>query len=450
MNTLLSKLENMEQNNKIVLKNTVFAFLIKGGGLMISLLSTPAFIRYFSDNTVLGVWYTLLSVLTWFLNFDLGLGNGIRNNLVKAFTAGDRKAARSIISSGFFAVGVVTVGLSVVGVVLLSTLNLNKFFNISVNSISQEALLLSAILVFFAIMVRFLLTTVSAIFYSAQMSAVNSFLGLCVSIFQLIFVLFVKFDNAETGLVALSAAYLVISNLPVAVAGIIVFCTKLKDCRPGIQYIKRNYIQIVMRVGGVFFVCQILYMLIVNTNELLITNLFSPRYTTEYTFYYKITSLVSMVITLAMTPIWSVVTKAMAENNWDWLYGLYKKIKIVGYLVVAMEFILIPFLQFIMDIWLGGESIEINYKTAVAFACFGSVFVYSGMLSTIVCGMARMKLQTICYSCGVVFKFVFVIVLSKIVNDWSIVVWSNAILLFPYCVLQQMDLNRFIKSKLKT
>ena len=48
------KFQNLSPNNKIVLKNTVGAFLVKGGALLISLFTTPAFIRYFNNNAILG------------------------------------------------------------------------------------------------------------------------------------------------------------------------------------------------------------------------------------------------------------------------------------------------------------------------------------------------------------------------------------------------------------
>ena len=42
---ILQKLRNLETNEKIVLKNTIFAFLIKGGSLFLALFTTPAFIK---------------------------------------------------------------------------------------------------------------------------------------------------------------------------------------------------------------------------------------------------------------------------------------------------------------------------------------------------------------------------------------------------------------------
>lgn len=117
-----NKYKHLGENSKIVIKNVFESFVVKGLSLIVSFATTPLFIKYFNDNMVLGVWYTLLSVLIWFLNFDLGLGNGIRNNLVKAFTANDTDKAKRVISSGMFSVCIVTIVMSVIGIILVLSL----------------------------------------------------------------------------------------------------------------------------------------------------------------------------------------------------------------------------------------------------------------------------------------------------------------------------------------
>lgn len=438
--------KNLSANNKIIVKNFIGAFAIKGIALSISFFSTPLFIAYFNDNKVLGVWYTLLSVLIWFLNFDLGIGNGIRNQLTKAIVRNDRHEIRQVLSSGLFSTGIVTIILTAIGILLLLAFDLNSLFGISTEIVRCEVLFRSTLVVFLALMIRFSLTFVSSIFFSLQKSAVNNFLALCVSVLQLLYVLCFRFSNAEDALLHLSVAYLLISNLPIIIAGCFVFMDVLKDCRPRVKYVDRQTIRQVMGIGGVFFACQVLYMLIVNTNEFLITRIFGPQYTTEYTFYYKITSLVSMVVMLALTPVWSVVTKAQEEKNYNWLWKLLKAIERGGLVVVALQFVMLPFLPFIMNIWLGKGTIVVELATALSFVCFGSVFAYSSMLSTIVCGMARMKLQLICYLVGVALKFIVVIGLSNVIGGWEIVVWSNVFVLLPYCILQQIDLNRYLQK----
>lgn len=445
---IYNRFKNTGEDNKIILKNASGAFLIKGGALAISFISTPAFINYFNDNTVLGLWYTLLSVLVWFLNFDLGIGNGVRNQLTKAIVNKDNLQVKRVLSSGIASIGAVTLVLIIIGIIGISTLNLNKIFNIADDLISHDTLFISAILVFLALMMRFALTFVSSILYALQKSAVNNFLSLIVSILQLIYVLVFRFDNVEDSLINLCFAYMLISNLPVIVAGFVIFNKELKDCRPSVKYVNKETTNAIMSIGTLFFACQILYMLIANTNEFLISNIFGSIYTAEYTFYYKVSSLVSVMVTLAMTPIWSMVTKVLEEKKYNWLWTLFQRINKVALALFVLQLLFIPFIPFVIRIWLGKEVIEVHHYISFAFAIFNCVFVYSGMLSTIGCGMTRIKLQFICFLIGVPLKFVFVYLASRYTSDWSIVVWSNVLVLLPYCIAQYFDLRTYL-MKLK-
>lgn len=444
---LFDKYRKLSPNSKIVINNTLGAFAVKGLALIVSLLTMPAFIHYFNNNVVLGVWFTMLSILIWFLNFDLGIGNGIRNQLVRDFASKDYNSARCTLSSGFIAIAIVTIVLSIVGILLISLINLNSLYNVDKSLLSSETLLISTGAIFLAIMLRFMLTVVSSIFYALQKSAVNNFLALCVSILQLLYVLLFRFENVEDALVNLSIAYIFLSNLPVIMAGCYVLARPLKLCRPKWLYISKERIRSIMGIGFVFFFCQIAFMCIANTNEFLITYFYGAQYTTDYTFYHKIMTVVSMVVTLAFTPVWSVVTKAVAEKDYVWLSKLYKKTKQIGLIIIVLHFIIIPFMQPIMDLWLGEGQVNVNVWTSISFACFGGFFVYSGMLTTIVNGMARMKIQTLFYLGGVIVKFAIIVGLYKYFR-WDLVVWSNVVILAPYTIAQIIDLNKFFKSHL--
>ena len=87
---MIKKLKNISKNDKIIYKNVLGALLVKGGALIVNLFTLPAYIKYFNQNEVLGVWYTVLSLLNWILTFDLGIGNGLRNHLTEALANGNR------------------------------------------------------------------------------------------------------------------------------------------------------------------------------------------------------------------------------------------------------------------------------------------------------------------------------------------------------------------------
>lgn len=418
---------------------------MKGVALVISFFSAPLFIRYFNNNDVLGLWYTLLSMLMWFLTFDLGIGNGIRNHLVKAIASNNRYEIKQILSSGLLSTTIVSLLLSGIGIIFIQTLDLNAIFNISDTIISKDTLRTCTLLVFIAIMMRFMLTTVTSIFYALQKSAVTNFLSLCVGLLQFAFVLFFRFDNVEDALMNISIAYLLISNVPTIIAGIWVFYHDLSDSKPSFNCVTKYSIRKIMGIGALFFCCQIFYLIIANTNDLFVSHFWSPADTAYYGFYYRITMLISMLVSLALTPTWSMITKAYAEHNYVWLTKLYRSFKVTGLAIVLLQFALVPFLQLIMNLWLGRGILIVETNTAIAFACFGAFFLYSSMLSTIVCGLAKMKLQFWCYGIGALLKITFIILIARISDDWTWVVWSNVFILAPYCLLQQIQLNRIFK-----
>ena len=418
--------------------------VVKGLSIIVTFATTPLFIHYFNNNEVLGIWYTLLSILIWFLNFDLGIGNGIRNNLVKAITNQDWLGAQKVISSGMFSVGVGTIILTFIGILFINSINLNNLFNIDIEIVSPRTLLISTICVFFSVMLRFFLTTISSVFYALQKSAINNFIALCVSILQMFFVLLFRFDTPETSLVNISFAYIFLSNIPLLIAGIVIFNGKLKQCRPSFAHIEKRYIKAIMEIGVQFFLCQILYMVIANTNEFLITSIYGSEFTAEYTFYHKLATVGTMIVTLALTPVWSVVTKAQSEGNYKWLQKLYGTIKKCGIALLVVQIMIVPSFPWLMRVWLGEGVVDVNLLTAFSFSIFGASFMYSGMLSTIANGLAMMKTQVICYTIAVALKIFLILTLHEF-TDWVFIVWLNTVILIPYMIFQQLVLNQFFK-----
>lgn len=129
------------QNNKSIVINVLGAFIIKGLGLIVNLIALPLYISYFNDNAVLGVWFTILSVLNWILSFDVGIGNGLRNHLTVALTNKDYEEGKRLISSSYLVLGALTLFISVVFYIFLPCIDWNSFFNISDSVILADSLM---------------------------------------------------------------------------------------------------------------------------------------------------------------------------------------------------------------------------------------------------------------------------------------------------------------------
>lgn len=436
----------LTENNRILLTNSLGAFAVKGAGLLVSLISTPAYIHYFGDQTVLGVWYTILSVITWIDFFDLGIGNGLRNSLVKSFAEKDWITAKKLISSAYLTIGCLTAVLIGTGNTLISMINWNDLLNISGEVLAGNILETAIQRIYFGVALHFFLKLISSVIYAMQKSALNNFISLLGNILRLVYVLVAPRSTPEANLLAIANAYAFFSCVPYLVATIIIFSTKLRSVAPSLRYCRRDAVGQVMGVGGIFFVCQILYMLLINTNDICITYFTGPENTTEYNIYYKLFSVVGTLAQLALTPVWSMVTKAIYEKSYNWLRRLYCKIIKLMIPVVLVQFLLVILLQFAVNLWLGEAAIEVNYGYAIVFAIWGTVFTFQNSLSTFVCGLGKMKLQMICYSVGVIIKFVLLWMIYQMTDQWIMVVAVNIAVMVPYCIAQHHQLLSYFKK----
>ena len=297
-------------------------------------------------------------------------------------------------------------------------------------------------------MLQFFLRLISSVLYALQKASLNNLITLVTSVSQLVFVWVAPSGTPVENLKMFAVGYLFCSNLPLVVATVMVFAGPLRYCIPRWSKVKRSKAKEVMALGGIFFLCQVLYMVIANTNEFFISNFTDPSNVVDYQVYFKLFSLGSTLVTLALSPMWSAISKAVAEKDFQWLNSSYSKLKKAAVLGVICEFAMIPFLQFIINIWLGEEAIEVNFAHAVAFASFAAAMLYQSVLSTFVCGIGRMKLQAVWYTIGVVLKVLIIVVGVGLTQSWIVVVLSNTVILVPYCVCEQISLNKYIKRNM--
>ncbi|ASA23804.1 lipopolysaccharide biosynthesis protein [Paenibacillus donghaensis] len=430
------------EKDKVMVNNIIASFLIKGAALLISFFSLPAYIKYFDNQNVLGVWYTVLSVLTWILSFDFGIGNGLRNNLVAALVRNDKLEIRRYISSAYFIIGAVVVTITLVGSIFFKFINWNSIFNISETLISASTMLFVLKCVFYTIMLQLFFGLISSILYALQKSAINNLITLITSASQFVFILFFKSVDIETNIKMLSVVFLLCVNLPLIVTTIIIFSTSLKGAFPSYKYLNKRIANGILQLGGMFFLNQIMYMLITGTNSLLITKFNVPESVVDYQIYYRLFSLPGMLFMLALTPLWSAITRACEERDVAWINKYFKLLHKFVIILIFLQFIMIPFLQLVINVWLGDNSITVEINKSLIFALFGSVFIYQSVLSTFACGIGEIKLQLFFYSVGVVFKLFFIVIGMSLFNDWIIVVLSDIVILLPYCFFQFIALKR--------
>ena len=186
-------------NNRALIYNILGSFAVKGGTMLLSLISMPLYMNYFEDNILLGVWFTMHTVLSWILVFDLGIGNGLRNHLTTALAQNNRNAAKAYISSAYimFAVFVVVLSLFVLGISHI--VSWNKILNVPEYIIDPINLHRGVNITLVGIIFSFILRLINPILYALQRSALPNFLAFIGSLLQVAFLYFYTSSEGDPG-----------------------------------------------------------------------------------------------------------------------------------------------------------------------------------------------------------------------------------------------------------
>ena len=147
-----------------------------------------------------------------------------------------------------------------------------------------------------------------------------------------------------------------------------------------------------------------------------------------------------MIISLALTPVWSAVTKAQAQKNYVWILKIYRVFLILTLACFVAELLIVPFLGVVFDIWLGTGVIHANIVYGLVFVCSSVVFVAHNVNTTIGNGMSYFKL---------IIFIPLAYILVQITRSWIAVVLANVLAMLPYEVLAPIFTIKKLKNKIE-
>lgn len=445
---VLSLKKKLKGDSKTVAVNATVGMVVKGSSILIGLFTTPSYMRYFSDNAVLGVWYSMLSVLTWIMYFDMGIGNGLRNKLVGCISNKDYEKGKRYISSAYIFLIAVAFAVGIGLCVLNLLVDWNKFFNISEDSIDKKLLSSAVIILLLGILIQFVLRIITSIMYALQKSFVTNLLAVITNGCQLIFVVFCNRTGNNNNLILLAIIHILAVNIPLLIVTITVFATKLKQMRPSFKSFDLELAKETFLLGSKFLVLQILAMLLsASYITYLINRLISAESVVEYNIYYKIYSQFYTVFGIIMAPVWSAVTKAMVEKNYAWIRKVVKTYSAIIVLIFISQFLLFPIMQKFFNIWLGDKSITVDYRIMFIFTINTGVLIAYLFLSQLSNGLNELTIQFRNMILATVLLTLLAVSFSYFLNHYIAVIIAQTLALIPYILIQMLWLRKRLKDE---
>lgn len=319
-----------------------------------------AFIAYYAaislqvkilGSELYGVWATLLSIVTWVVFFDFGLGNGIKNYLTKAISLNNIKEAKQIILTGYVTILIISIILFIFVVILANTFDLSALFN--TNALSDSQLTNIVIVLFGFIFIHFVVSFVKQFVFAIQKNSLNEMEQLLFYILLLISLMLLTWKSIDSvlGVVIAYGASILMSKILLTV----LFFGKNKELVPSLRDFQKNIMGKLMNVGMAFFALQLVSMFILLSDRIIITQLLGPASVTSYDIVYRLFSVVLILHGIVNAPMWSAYTEAYSKQDKNWIIKNLKKMKLLVFSLVAVTLILYLFSSELVKLWVGDE-----------------------------------------------------------------------------------------------
>jgi O-antigen/teichoic acid export membrane protein len=364
-----------ENRSKNYIKQIKGSFIFKGLAIFSSFLAIPLMIKYLGVEHY-GVWSTLLSIVSWVVLFDIGIGNGLRNKISESLAKENKQEAHSYISTAYTIIGAISVMLILIFLLVSEYIPWQKVFNItSINNQELQSVVnITAIFLF----LNFWISLINQVFNGLQKTSLVVFNQFLSNIFSLLAV-FILYTFYESSLIKLAFAY-GISLLASSLILSFWFYKNNKEFIPKIKSFGLNYTKSITSLGFKFFIIQIAVIVIFTTDKILITQLFGPQYVASYDVVFKLFSVITIVHGMLMAPLWSAYSDAYHRGDIEWIKKTIKNQLKIYLLILVATTLLIFLAKPIIVLWIGRDFVVDNILI-IAMALFILVSTWNNIFA---------------------------------------------------------------------
>ena len=373
-------------------KHILLALIFKGLGILLGFIYYSLSLDFLGKE-LFGVLLVVLSVVDWFIELDIGIGNGLRNKLGESAADKDDDKAKGYVSTAYFLLSGIALGMLIIFLSLCYFLPWSNLLKIEPGIVSNQEIAFLAMILFFMVSVRFVTSLIYQIFFALQRSAmVDLFTLIAKAITFVLILLTIYFANRSIlffGLIRTVA----FAFVPLII-GIIYFRKSFKAFRPSYKFVRRDLFKGLFTLGTKFFIIKICMVIIYSTNNFLISRLVSIDEVPAYASAYKYMSIFSIIFVIITNQIWAANVEAYRIGDLDWMKKTLKRILQFWGLTLFLVVILILISPFVYQFWLKGK-IDIPLMLTIVVGISISITNWVNLFNLFTNGAGKIRLQMI-------------------------------------------------------
>jgi O-antigen/teichoic acid export membrane protein len=394
-----------------------------------SLITVPLTLKYLG-NERFGLWMTISSVLAMASFADFGVGNGVLSNVAKAFGKDDMEGVRKTVSSGFALLNSIAILLLLSFFWTYRFVNWADFFRVaSPQARSEAGPALAVFALCFALNIS--MDVVQRVQLGLQQGYRYGLWQLCGSMAGLIGVL----DGIWL--------HVSLPMLVVAIAGAPIIATTLNaihffgfvrpDLRPSREFVSRDVIVQIAKLGGLFFVLQAVVAASFSADNFIIARIFGAVSVPEYSIPQRMFALIAVLLATLVAPFWPAYGEAISRRDIAWVRHTLRRSLLIVFVLSFIASSLLLLLAPRLIYWWVGSRIHPPFLLLLGLAIWSVMECCSFTLGAFLNGATAVRFQI---SVSVTFGVVCVIMKVLLTRHFGLaaVPWSTII----SCVLVQV------------
>ena len=378
-------------------RNVVWSSVIKVSQMAVELFKVPLLLTYLSPEKY-GVWITIVSILMWTQQFDLGLGSGLRYKLTESIARNDTARGKGLVSTAYMSMTAIMSAVFLVMIPVCKYADWNSFLN--VRSISHEELSYTVLFVLLVFVFQFIFSLVSVVLKADQRAAISDVfkpLGSILSL-GLIFVLKAfSSDSLFLASLAMSLPYVIV----LAIANIYFYLRDYHDIFPSIRWFDKKYLKDIYNLGLKYFVNQFSALIVFSTSSILISNIIRPEEAAVYNIANTYFNLPIIFYGMILVPFSAAITDAYVKNDYAWIKNIMHKLKYVALLFSAVSFLMLVVSPLAFHIWVG-DKLTVPVSLSIVMFLYTVLNVFVSPYNNFLGGVGKLN---VCV-CTSVFKII--------------------------------------------
>ena len=429
------------RRSRLIVKNVIASFLVKGWTAVIILLMVPLSLKCLGVYQN-GVWLTISSMLVWIDQMDIGLGNGLRNRLTSHVAHGEVAEARMVVSSTIAMLACIVIPIILCVIPFIWLTNIYVFLNVEPGIIPELRIALTTAVIL--VCTTFVMKFINNVYMGMQLPAVSNRL----MALGLTFSLLATWLAYQLGHATFFVVVIVNTVSPLLVyilAYPYTFYKKFPELRPSLKYVNLSSALELGNLGVKFFWLQIAGVIQFMTANLLISNFFSPAMVTPYQIAYRYMSIVMVLFTVVCMPFWNATTDAYERNDIQWIINANKKMNWMTLCIAILLLVMIAVSPWVYQIWIG-DACEVSFGMTVMMALYIFFLILSMRYSYFLSGISALRLQLYMTIMTVIFIPAAWIV-SHHTHD---ILWFMAVMCFcvvPSIIVHGIQLHKILANK---